>query len=673
MYTWVTKAESKISNFQVAATSEKHDMEEFVRIFKNEGAKELLDRERKLLENLKDYFKQPEGHVYLVEGYREEFSNSIKSLRQQTERSVFNQLTAAAEIKQGKLELHNIRQNHTKEMEKAVRALIDKCRKKNVEMTDTELEKEFEKTWKKTVNSMSFSGQKPSNIFGKVSDHLRRHLSQKGSYACKLVSEESLRESELESFKYTPDGFIERTKQLFRQWFKLKDPTKVRQQVADSIISASIECVSDKMKRKSDYHETYIEEIFQIIDEKLNNVDSDTEFEVSLKQHICGFAAKMFQKMHEDFIQENDPHTLLLQSKKTFCANFKAVFSEQDQCQKKAVEFTNKCLQPAVEKFIYSSLGPDIVDEMEGCGIFKTRMSFKYEILLDLILNEQFYRYNNYVCSNTEFVKSWIEKKMKEHFSNKCKLSELEAKHIKSSLKSIDVAILDPETQNAGSLKTFVEIFLQKLDDKLVIDKKALDDFMILNNADQKQFALHLTKPIKDIAETLKQKFEKTTFETKVQHLNMNPVNVLLNKVNGCGKQCPFCAEPCEATGVGHTEHFALLHRPQAFGQYRNEKTEKLVTDICTSLVSSDWSFSCNETNGVFQPYKSYKDFFPDWHIPPDKSLDASDYWKYVLTKYNQDLAKAYNAKLADVPSAWKDINQEKAKASLRVSFNKTN
>ncbi|XP_035985125.1 up-regulator of cell proliferation-like [Fundulus heteroclitus] len=101
MYTWVTNAETRISNFRaVAAKTEISDLRKYVTVLKSEATTELTKRESMMLDNLNKYFEHPEGRVYLVERYREEFSNNIKSLRRQTERSVFNQLTTAADIKQ---------------------------------------------------------------------------------------------------------------------------------------------------------------------------------------------------------------------------------------------------------------------------------------------------------------------------------------------------------------------------------------------------------------------------------------------------------------------------------------------------------------------------------------------------------------------------------------------
>ncbi|XP_013885988.1 up-regulator of cell proliferation, partial [Austrofundulus limnaeus] len=366
MYIWVTNAETRISNFgTVAAKSELSDLREFISQLKSEAATELTEWETKLLNNLKKYFEQPVGHVHLVEGYREEFSISIESLRQQEEILVMNHFTAA-DNKQGMKELYQIRENHTKEIEKAVCSLIDECRKNKVEMTDSELNKEFDKMWTKTLNTLTFTAEKPSDIFVSVFHHLRLNLSHKGSYASELLCKKTIMECGLQPFTYTTKTPYGKTEPDMKCFFINEDLGKAKQQIAKNIIATCTDLVSDKKKRKSNYHHTYIQEILHIIDEKLNkaDVETDIEFEVSLKQHICGFAAREFQKMHEDFIKENDPYSCLQKNKEKFCADFKDLIYKRDQCQKKAEEFTNQCLKPAVEDFVNRSLGLNLVDEM---------------------------------------------------------------------------------------------------------------------------------------------------------------------------------------------------------------------------------------------------------------------------------------------------------------------
>ncbi|KAI3376563.1 hypothetical protein L3Q82_017018 [Scortum barcoo] len=305
----------------------------------------------------------------------------------------------------------------------------------------------------------------------------------------------------------------------------------------------------------------------------------------------------------------------------------------ETSARRKAEEFTNRCLRPAVEDFVKRSLGPDIIDEMLKNKQFSNRIECQYSILLDLLTQNDFEKYLSYIGSYENYVKKWILDQIVTHFSNGSRMSQLEDQRLQSSISSINDAINKAKTENSGNMKTFVEDVCQELGDKLVISQDALGAFMILNNADQ-------------------------------------PQNELFNKLIGCGKQCPFCKAPCEAGGKEHTEHWTSLHRPEGLGSYRWTSTKKLLTDICSSAVISDVRFHCNATNGKYHPYKRYKEIFPDWHITPDGSLQASDYWKYVLAKFNNKFAKEYNAQPADIPSSWKDIKHQQAEASLKESFN---
>nr|XP_024656468.1 interferon-induced very large GTPase 1 [Maylandia zebra]XP_024656469.1 interferon-induced very large GTPase 1 [Maylandia zebra] len=672
MYTWVTNTETRISNFgKVAVKSESSDMREFLICLKSVASTLLSRWETKLLENLTQYFQQTEGHVYLVEGYKEEFSNSVKSLRHEMERSVFNQLTAAAEIREGMREIEKIKKNHTQEIENAVCVLIDECKKKKVQMTDKELEKEFDKMWNETLEKLSFCEQKTFSVFTSVYHFLRINLSHRGSHACELLSQQCLEDCGKKPFKYTAEGFYNKCKHKLSKMFNIQDHTMAVQQLADSIINFCTQFVSEKMETRNNYHETYIQEILHMIDGSLqynHDVKTDIEFEVSLKQHICGFAAREFQKMHEDFIQANDPYICLMKNKEKFREDFKDIFNKRDQCQKKAEEFTNKCLKPAVEDFVNRSLGPNIIDDMLTCEQFSTRMSFQYSVLLDLLSKNDLKNYLSYIFSYEDYVKTWIYHQIVERYSNVSTAFEFEDRHLQSCIRSINDAINKAKTGKSHDLKTFVESIRKDLD-KLVISQDAFDAFMILNNADKEQFADWLTVSVNDMGNILTSEFKKSNFERKLKQLNMKPHNELFTRVIGCGKQCPFCGVPCEAGGGAHYEHFASLHRPQGLGSYMFVRTQKLDTEICSSLVISDACFCNSITNGKYHPYKCYKEMYPDWNVPPDASLEASDYWKYVMAKYNKEFASAYNARPADIPAAWKNITKQQATESLKVSF----
>lgn len=385
-------------------------MKDLIGKLKNKALFELSKWEKTILDNLTKYYEQTEGHVHLVEGYREVFSNSAKSLRREMENSVLNQLEAAAEIRQGMNNLDTIKKTHTARLEESVLGLIDKCRKSKSEKSDQELERDFDQMWNETVQKLSFPGLKKKNIFGKIFRQLRSNMYQKGSSVNEMIARVKLENLGKEPFKVPSDGFLRKVK----QWLHFDQHTQKTQLMADNLIETCRQFVLEKVERETDYHENYILEILHMIEERLKaskDLETDVLFEVLLKLHICGAAARAFQQMHEHFIQVNDPRRCLDLYKDKYCSDFKDLFNERDQCQKKAEEFTCLCLRPAVEESVAHSLGPDIVDEMltgKNALQFSTRAFFQYSILKHLLTEFNFESYDSYICSYEKFVKNWI-------------------------------------------------------------------------------------------------------------------------------------------------------------------------------------------------------------------------------------------------------------------------
>ncbi|XP_062240594.1 up-regulator of cell proliferation-like [Platichthys flesus] len=683
IYKWITNAETTISNLGTPASkSEIVDMTELILSLKSEVSTKLTKLEEELLKKLKNYFEQKDGHVHLVEGNKEEFANSAKILRRDMQNSVYRQLTAAAEMKLGQTEVQKIKEKPTEEIEKAMCALIDECREKKIQMGDKELNQEFDKMWKETVKKLSFPKQKQKNVFTSVSHYLRMNLKDKGSHACELLSQRNLQDCGITPFEYKAKGFFEKFKKQASNWLPIQDPTIRIQKIADNIIDDCIHYVKERgktdapeadAKKIKNYSDAYIQEILRIVDERLQkheDVTIDIEFEVSLKQHICGIAARNFQKMHEDFLKENDPYLCLNKNKEMFCDSFKDVFNQRDQSQKKAEEFTKQCLKPAVEDIVYSKLGPDIIHEMRKHSQFNARVFSQYEILLDLLSKHSFSEYVRYIRSYEGYVKEWILDQTVKHLSKDSKMFELVDQHLDSSIRSIKAAIHKATKKTSADLKTFINNFCHELVDTLVISQDALGDFMMLNKANQEQFAHWFTEFVDKMEEALKQEFKKRDIQSILKHLDVNPQNELFTQLIGCGKQCPFCGVACVCGGDKHSEHTTPLHRPLGLNGNRRGKTEKLDTDICSSLVVSDIRFLCYAPKGEYHFYKNYREIYPDWKIPPDESHQASDYWKYVMATFNEEFAKEHGAKPADIPTTWKVITRLKAEQSLKGSFN---
>ncbi|XP_042184230.1 up-regulator of cell proliferation [Oncorhynchus tshawytscha] len=674
MHTWTTNAETRISNFGTVAMKYQMDnMRDFHSKLKMEASTELVKWEKTILDNLTKYFEQTEVHVHLVERYREDFANSTKGLKREMENSIMSKLEAAFEIRKGMIKLDTIKKNHTAVMEKKVLNLLVNCRKSHSERSEKDLDREFEKVWEETVYELSnFEGLRPRDVSSDVFNQLRSNMVQKGGSVNEKLNQVKLKDHGEEPFIVTPEG-------VFKRFFKglyMNEHTRKTQAMADNLIAKCKEFVFEKVQKKTDYHETYIQEILHMIEEKLDankQLDTSLKFELNIKLHICGFAARTFQNLHEKFITDNNPRLCLEQFKDKYLEDFKDLISGQDQCQKKAEQFTTLCLKPAVKAYVASSLGLEIVDVMltgQNAFQFSSRTFFQSSILKQLLSEFNFANYVSYICDYEGFVKNWILDEILKRFSQGNKMFDLEDCQLKGIIRVITEALTKAQMNEKGNIKEFIKDICSLLGEKLVLPQDALEATMILNNSNQESFAHWLKISVVDMEQSLREEFQRAKdVKTKLERQNIKPQNELFTKVFGCGKQCPFCKAPCEAGGKAHTDHCASIHRPGGLGRFRFEGSRNLVTDICSSSVFNDTAFKCYETRGQWHPYRKYRDIYPDWLIPADSSIQASDYWKFVMAKFNKHFAEEYDALPADIPPAWKWISKEQAERSIKESF----
>ncbi|KAM9401287.1 LOW QUALITY PROTEIN: up-regulator of cell proliferation-like [Salvelinus alpinus] len=673
MHTWTTNAETRISNFGTVAMKYQMDnMRDFHSKLKMEASMELIKWENSILDNLTKYYEQTEGHVYLVERYREDFANSTKGIKREMENSIMSKLEAAFEIK-GMIKLDTIKKNHTAVMEKKVLRLLEDCRKSHSERSEKDLDREFEKVWEETVQELSnFEGLRPQDVLSDVFNQLRFNMKQKGGSVNEKLNKVKLKDHGEEPFIVTPEGFFKR---LVKEFY-MDEHTRKTQAMADNLIAKCKEFVFEKVQKKTDYHETYLQEILHMIEEKLDankELDTSLKFELNIKLHICGFAARTFQNLHEKFITDNNPRLCLEQFKYKYLEDFKDLISGQDQCQKKAEQFTTLCLKPAVEAYVASSLGMEIVDVMltgQNAFQFSSRTFFQYSILKQLLTEFNFANYVTYICDYEGFVKNWIFDEILKRFSRGNKMFDLEDCQLKGIISVITEAITKAQKNEKGNIKKFIKDICRHLGEKLVLPQDALEATMVLNNSKQEAFAHWLKISVGDMEQSLREEFQEAKdVKKKLERQNIKPQNELFTKVFGCGKQCPFCKAPCEAGGEAHKNHCASIHRPKGLGGVEFEGSRNLVTDICSSSVFNDSTFKCYATGGRWHPYRKYRDIYPDWHIPADASIQASDYWKFVMAKFNKHFAEKYGALPADIPPAWKWISKEQAERSIKESF----
>uniref|UniRef100_A0A4W5QFS9 Uncharacterized protein n=1 Tax=Hucho hucho TaxID=62062 RepID=A0A4W5QFS9_9TELE len=679
MYKWMVSAETKISNIVMTDEHPQRSIRDVLQDLMIEASGKLSLEEKKIQDNLVKYFEKQDGHVNLVEKYKEDFVSSAKTLRRETENTVRNKLQGAVEIKEGMTELNNIKSSQASTMEKQILKLLQNCRKKESVLSDEALSKEFEIMWRKTMSEIHFNGLPRRNVAQDAFLMLRDNLTMRGSLVNKMLVGNSLVDCGRKAFVLESDSWWQQFKNLAKHGTSDYHRKKL-QDLCDDIMKQCLEFMTQRVKSKTDYHDTHIKELLRIIDKTLQQhtqVQASEECEVSLKQHICGRAAREFQKMHDDFIEVNDPRKCLEQSKNKYLTEFRDLFHNRDQCLKKAKDFTKLCLQPAVQDYVTKLIGPDVVDEMKtgkGSEDYSTRGSFQFSILKQLLTDGKYEQYREYINHYERFVKDWLFDQIVQQLSEENSLKKLEIKHLSEIVKIIIDAISnDSNKTTVNDIKMFIGIICEALGDKLVFPKDALDSILmlILKDANTEQFVVFLTELVGEMEESLAAEYNKGgDIKERLRSLPFKPQDKMFTNLFGCGRQCPFCGVPCEAGGIEHSEHHSSIHRSEGINGYRLRYSNKLVIEICSSLVVSDTSFSNAATGGTFHPYKDYQKYYPDWIITGDSSMEASDYWKYVMATFNETIAKEKHALPADIPEDWKVLTSDDALKSLKKSFN---
>ncbi|XP_071264098.1 interferon-induced very large GTPase 1-like isoform X2 [Salvelinus alpinus] len=675
MYKWMVGAETKMSNFGMTVLNPQITIREMLNDLMREASDKLSVGEKEIQNNLITYFKKQDGHVNLVEKYREGFVASAKTLRRETENTVSNVLHGAVEIREGMAQLDDIKSSQANTMENMVLALLQTCRQNKSDLSDEALRKEFERMWKETLSEIKFRGLRRRNVADDAFNILRDHLSTRPAHVKSMLDENKLVDCGKTAL-IVESGRWQKFIGFLKFWDL--DQTKKMQQLCDNIITKCQDFITQKVKSKTDYHDTYIKELLRIIDEtwqQNNKLKVSEECEVDLKLHICGIAAREFQKKHDDFIAVNDPRLCLEQSKNKYLTEFIDLFHNRDQCLKKAEEFT-KLLRPAVQDYVTKMIGPDVVDEVktgEGSKDYSTRGAFQFSVLEQLLMDGEYEQYREYINQYVNFVKDWLFDQISNQLSKDRSLEKLENKHLSEIVKIITDTISNIKKTHSPikNIKTFIHNICRALEEKLVFPKDALDSIMILNTANTEQFADYITEFVEEMEQSLAPKYDKDgDIEERLRSLPFKPQDKMFTSLFGCGEQCPFCSAPCEAGGKEHTQHFTSIHRPQGVCGWRNLFTAVLGTDICSSSVISDRQFKTKLTEGKFHPYKDYQTYYPDWMITGDPSIKATDYWKYVMTTFNERIAKDTNARPADIPEDWKTLTSDDALKSLKNAFN---
>ncbi|KAM4697661.1 up-regulator of cell proliferation-like [Rhinophrynus dorsalis] len=676
VHMWLTKNENIIRN--QSSNNTESQISTILQNFMNQ----LLDKEEAhMTQQLSKFFGSGSNNVHLVERYREDFLSYVKSLRRELEIATTAKCWEAVQIQNGKHEIQNIQDNCMKFIEEKVNNRLKHHKWKQCDVSDTELRQEFEAMWDTILLELQLSRLRKHRIDVEMLDQLKKEMKKSSSAIWeKLHRVKSLKgygEKPFEMDKHYIEMSLFSIKGLMEIF--TKEYSRKLNNIALLLEDSCQDYVTEKINSKEDYNEIYCQELLKMINQRLNKEDvrklhATPFFELDLKLHILGRAAPRFQKMHDDFGLNNDPKLLINKLKPQYFSIFKNKLKLKDESKIRASDFCEQCLKPAITDHINKILGKEIIDDIlksADAVVFKSQKQFHFTVLKELLEKHDFEEYVEYINKYEFYVKRWISKYIVNKYKNVSDLENLIVLVLSSITKKVQAALTDPKVQKSRNVSEFLEIFCTVLSKHLVISKNAVKIIIFQNTADIHQFSADIRFFLSETETQIRSEMKLLTTETIISHLRLNPRDELFKKVVGCGKTCPFCNVPCEAGVAAHQEHFVSAHRPKGLAQYKLSDTNSLCTSICSTDIISKDTFRNPDTEGKWLLYKDYRTVYPDWIICPEQSLSASNYWKFVLTQFNDQFAKYYKANPAVIPEEWKEITQRQAFTSLQEIYSR--
>ncbi|XP_050812626.1 up-regulator of cell proliferation-like [Gopherus flavomarginatus] len=674
MYLWISEKETFIQN----QLPEKLDSD-LLHSLKIEVQGKLLQGEQKLLDNVEQYFKSEAANLNLIEKYREDFKRSANSLKSELERYSISNCEETIRIQRGQHKIDTIQPGYKQTIEEKVDRLLAECRNRKHKLDNEKLKIEFEVMWRETLSELKLSTLQKRQVVHDMDLQLRKDLEHGGSAISQMLEHaKSLHCYRMESFTIKKKYLDLKWTRAVVEYFSRDCHWKI-EELAIILLQECKKYIEEKVKSKTDYDETYCRELLHMVNEKLKEEDTQKLpttpcFEVDLKLHILGEAACAFQKMHEDFIKENDPQQRLEKLKPQYFKKFKALYLEKDESQTMARDFCDQCLRPALVEYVYKVLGVQIVDDIfssEQSITYRNRSFLQFELLKKLLKDSKFDNYVKYISAYEDFVQAWIRRQLLKRYSKMADLGDREKKILSSVIDKVRKALKYTSVTENHTVSDFLDSVCKGLQKDLVLSRDNLVGICFVNTASAKQFSDFIPTLLPALEHQILAELKSIEIESKLSNLSVKPEEEIFKRVFGCGKQCPFCKVPCEARAPYHKEHFASVHRPQGLGQQRDMCNEKLVYDICSSAVVGNGTFQNSDTKWIAHPYKAYRDYYPDWSIQPDPSTEASSYWKFVFQKFNQEFATQYKAQPADLPEDWGTITEDQALQSIKQIFNR--
>ena len=542
---------------------------------------------------------------------------------------------------------------------------------------EVELMHKFNEFWSECISKLPPPHHSSSSkVRDEVENSLIKHVGDKGNSQIVAMLQNDTEEKQVSS-----NVIIKFAKNVLG-WFNSSQPQlnfdEEMKKLKDDVIREVDTCMQNFHKLKTDFNPAHTAILLKAVDKVIDTNQLPhllSKDKYSIYCTVCDHAVKMFEEMADTYHKQNDPRLYLEKNVRgPLFTKFKNTY-QQIQAEKGISDTTCAYLEEPIKAQVRKYLSVEMVSQMKSSNyrFFSDKAALKVKVLRDLYVEDNFQSYLNYLIN----VKNYLQDKLKSYTiafcsekspDNSCtRLLDMAKQKASQLIKAVEDIVTKLTTTN-------IQKFLEEFNDRARVvigatlsPKDILSEYDPLESVNLTNLKENILSRLKHLKVRLHDSLSNITCKEEMKHWEKKPHDLLQNII-GCTEQCPFCGEQCDLKQPDHDcDHSVEIHRVDCLKGYKWKDTRVMTTDFCQVNVSSDMSFAFG---GKFHPYKDYKTIYPKWGITPDKSCEASLYWKSFVGKYYKEIAEVYNAKPADVPKQWSHIEWTEIEQNLHSLYN---
>ena len=673
-------------------------------------ASTLANKNASLEKQLLDYFEKNESKD-IIEQWRSRSIDKLSNLCEDESKITVNNVRKYVHRRNLRLQNLETAKEYTSKVHLQAKRTADELRTQSKTLTEEELDNHFNTIWTQMTSDLKRI-EDESDSKASILKQIHMDLEQKFT-AHSGIFEEVLKATPLNELtdcdfetlvdvregdlSYFQDDFETNQKRSNKHGNKLRiareQCSTILHQISEYVTSLN---GSDFLTQQSTHVVETLNKYFKCIEsDKKNGFSFHHEFIIRFTVYTCKCAAKAFVLLRQNFRNATDPMLEILDKKPILLKLFKNIYFEKSN-ETRAADMLSSMMITWTRDSVLRDMGFTIANFVITQDFsFQTKQTFLRRVLKDMCLKKDFQEYISYIRSGETFLRQKVSKYKallldEVDGSKKNKLESIIGEEVGKYMTCIMTILNDVEDIAFVNQQEYFDKLGSDLRAKMVCPS---NDIQTVSNmsaiADFKSFTTLVKSMKTNIEKEIVMSISKYEFKNSGYDV-FDPDELLAAKVLGCSECCPFCGAQCCCTEAGHYSnssrsekraagcentakddeycHRAIQHQPIGMSGIKDKASGTLILTNCQTAVDSDIIYNWFKSDVQYTyPYKEYKNFYPDWYIAPDRSVNTSMYWKWAMATFNVELAKHYEAVKADIPSSWNEITQEQAIKSLDI------